>query len=206
MRFENRVRTVSARLLISRVLASKSSGAGRPASNGRGPRFVVGLLVGSLLCFVMTAFAVRGGGRWSDSSRGAPMRESASATTVSAAATAPADAPARTAMPSVSGGKAGPQQVSGGIQTEVITIRRTGIEPGSISRPQGRVLFLIANRSGLDEVKLKLERVLGPKLREAVVSKQRADWRIIEDLTPGDYILTETTHPGWACHITITPK
>jgi len=42
------------------------------------------------------------------------------------------------------------------VQAELVTILPTGFEPGQITRPRGRFLLLVQNRSGLQEVQLRL--------------------------------------------------
>src|SRR5262245_6430202 len=91
------------------------------------------------------------------------------------------------------------------IQPEVVVIRKTGIEPAEIVRPRGRFALVVYNRSGLSEVQLKLDHVGDTTIRNARVSREKLDWRSVEDLAPGNYVLSEANHPGWACNITITP-
>ena len=173
--------------LLEKMVAS---GANEP-SRRESIRFLSTLVVCVSLCCVITAFAVRG----SDNSHFLPL--AASETTK---ATAP-PSPVSRVQPSTA-------QQTEHIQAEVVVIRRTGIEPATITRPKGRFLLLVYNRSGLSEVGLRLDRVTGALLRlhDVRVPNQKLDWRSVEDLNPGDYVLTEASHPGWACHITITPK
>ncbi|MFY9570201.1 MAG: hypothetical protein WAV20_02210 [Blastocatellia bacterium] len=110
-------------------------------------------------------------------------------------------------MPSTSSFSPKPNaQPTARIQVETITIRRTGIEPTEITRPAGRFLLAVYKRSGQDEVSLRLDRIGGNRLRDVRVARETLDWRTVEDLNPGNYVLTEANHPGWACRITITPK
>jgi hypothetical protein len=98
----------------------------------------------------------------------------------------------------------GGQQVQ--LESELITIGPGGFEPSEISRPTGRFFLAIENRSGLDSVTLRIDRVGGNRLKEAAVSGGQLDWIDVLDLTPGDYIVTEGDHPNWVCHITVTPN
>lgn len=90
------------------------------------------------------------------------------------------------------------------IEAEIITIRPTGFEPGEIKRPKGRFLLSVDNRSGLEEVSLRLDQERGNRQREARVQRDKLDWRELVDLPPGRYTLTEANHPDWACFIIIS--
>ena len=92
------------------------------------------------------------------------------------------------------------------LESELITIWPRGFDPSTIRRPAGRFFLAIENRSGLDSVTLRIDRVAGNRLKEAAVSGGQMDWIDVLDLTPGDYVVTEADHPGWVCNITITPN
>lgn len=92
------------------------------------------------------------------------------------------------------------------VETEVLTIRPTGFEPSELTRPQGRFLLAVNNRSGLAEVNLRLDRVAGNRLREVRVPRNKLDWREFVELPPGRYLLTEAGQPNWVCSITITAR
>jgi hypothetical protein len=91
------------------------------------------------------------------------------------------------------------------VESEVITLLPTGFSPSEISRPKGRFLVVIDNRTELEEVTFSLHRDDGQKLREAKRTKEQLIWRQIEDLPPGEYRLTVLDHPEWVCRITIKP-
>lgn len=91
------------------------------------------------------------------------------------------------------------------IDGEIITVTRGGFEPSEITRPMGRFALFVQNRSGLEEVTLRLDRVAGNRLREVPVNRNKLDWDDVLDLTPGNYVLTEANNPDWVCNITITP-
>lgn len=93
-----------------------------------------------------------------------------------------------------------------GIEGEIITITRGGFEPAELTRPMGRFGLFVQNRSGLEEVTLRLDRVAGSRLREVPVPREKLDWDDVIDLTPGRYVLTEANNPDWVCNITITPN
>jgi hypothetical protein len=92
------------------------------------------------------------------------------------------------------------------IETELVTIRRHGFEPQEITRPADPFVLAVENRSGLEEVTLRLDRVAGNRLKEVNVPRRKLDWGGAFDLPPGRYVLTEANHSDWVCSITITAK
>jgi hypothetical protein len=93
------------------------------------------------------------------------------------------------------------------LESEHITIRPTGFEPAEITRPAGRVLLFVNDRSGLDSLDLRLDAENVRRLFEVRVprdTKGRHEWRQVVALVPGRYVLTEAGHPDWVCRITIT--
>ena len=93
-----------------------------------------------------------------------------------------------------------------GIEAEIVTVRPTGFEPAAITRPQGEFLLVINNRSGLEEVKWRLDRETGGNLREVRIRDGKLRSGDFEDLPPGRYVLTEANHPDWICSLTITSR
>lgn len=90
------------------------------------------------------------------------------------------------------------------LQMERVTITPTGFDPEQIRRPRGQVMMAIDNRSGLDEVWLRLEREGGQRWIDVRVNRRKLDLRKKLDLPAGRYRLTEINHPDWLCVITIT--
>lgn len=91
------------------------------------------------------------------------------------------------------------------IESEIITATRRGFEPMEISRPQGKFILMVDNRSGTD-LNFRLSRETGEPLNEIASSSRELDWNEVLDLHPGKYILTEQAHPEWSCSIRITAK
>jgi len=85
-------------------------------------------------------------------------------------------------------------------------MRPRGFEPTEITRPAGRFILVVNNRSWLEEIELRLEREDGNRVREVRRHKNKPDWRDVVDLPPGQYVLKEANHPDWACRITITSQ
>lgn len=93
---------------------------------------------------------------------------------------------------------------SQGVEAEVITLRPEGFDPPEVSRPAGRVLFVVDNKSGAEEVVLRLDAADGSRLHEARARRNTRALRRVVNLQPGAYTLTEADHPEWVCRITVT--
>lgn len=91
------------------------------------------------------------------------------------------------------------------LQMQLITIRPTGFDPSEISLRAEPFRLAIDNKSGLDEVTLRLSREGGSQVREKRLPRGQLKWREKINLPPGVYLLTEATHPDWHCRITVTP-
>jgi hypothetical protein len=87
-----------------------------------------------------------------------------------------------------------------------IKLSEIGFEPSEINLPKARVLFAIHNRTGLREMVLRFDRVGGGRLHGARVPREKRGWYQEVDLTPGEYILTESSHPDWVCRITVASR
>ena len=90
------------------------------------------------------------------------------------------------------------------LQAELITATPAGFEPAEITRPQGRFLLAIDNRSGLDEIDLYLERETGGRVNVPLRRRGKLAWRETVDLPPGTYILRAANDESWRCRITLT--
>ena len=91
------------------------------------------------------------------------------------------------------------------LEAEVITILPRGFEPTEITRPKGKFLLSVENRSGLQRVEFHLSAESGSRIFQASRTWELADWNEVVSPPPGKYVLTETNHPTWQCVITITP-
>src|SRR5712692_7665125 len=85
----------------------------------------------------------------------------------------------------------------------VLQISRFGFEPAEIQRPMGHHLIYIVNRSGANELILRLDRVAGARLHEVRLPREKGGWRQEVDLLPGQYVISEANHPDWNCRITV---
>ncbi len=89
------------------------------------------------------------------------------------------------------------------IETMRVTITTIGFDPDELTHPAGQVVLAVDNRSGLEEVRLRLDREGGERLADVLVERGQLDWHDTITLSAGHYTLTEANHPEWACHITI---
>jgi hypothetical protein len=89
------------------------------------------------------------------------------------------------------------------VESELITILPTGFQPAEITRPPGRFLLAVENRSGISAIDFRLDAEPGNRIFQVNRTWERADWNELLHLPPGRYTLTEASHPEWRCVITI---
>ena len=90
-------------------------------------------------------------------------------------------------------------------EAELLMLTTKGFQPAEITRPAGKFLLGVTNRTGLPELSL----VLINESRRSVDGKRlgrEMSWRRVLDLPPGQYGLSEAGHPNWVCRITITAR
>jgi hypothetical protein len=91
-------------------------------------------------------------------------------------------------------------------EARLITFQPYGFEPSEVTLKAEPFLLAVDNRSGVHEPVFRVDRVAGDRLHEVRMAKGRLAWRQLVNLSPGDYVLTEATHPDLVCRITITPR
>lgn len=84
-----------------------------------------------------------------------------------------------------------------------IQLKPQGFVPQEIVRSPGEYLFSVGNQSGSNEIELAFQREHGGRQHEARLKRERLRWRQKVSLTPGTYLITETSHPDWVCRIVI---
>jgi hypothetical protein len=89
---------------------------------------------------------------------------------------------------------------------EMISVGPEGFAPATLTRPSGRFLLAINNRSGLKELTFQLLREDGMLIQEARLNPKQPNWRSLVNLPPGRYRLTETSHADWLCTIVMTTQ
>lgn len=112
--------------------------------------------------------------------------------------------PGSTGRPTVSTSQAGSAVSSP--EAILITFQPYGFEPSEVTLKAEPFLLAVDNRSGVHEPMFRVNRVAGGRLHEVKMAKGRLAWRQLVNLSPGDYVLTEATHPDLVCRITITPR
>jgi hypothetical protein len=85
-----------------------------------------------------------------------------------------------------------------------LTLSPEGFAPAEVTLPRGRFLLVVYNKSGLEEVDLRLDAVAGGRMREARAKGRGSRWQEVLDPPPGEYVLSLAEHPDWACRITVT--
>jgi hypothetical protein len=91
-------------------------------------------------------------------------------------------------------------------RVEAFTLSPTGFEPREITLPAGEYLLVFNNRTGLDDFALRLEREGQRAAGEARPLQRKRVLRQMHRLTPGPYVITETSHPEWTLRQTVTPR
>ena len=92
------------------------------------------------------------------------------------------------------------------LEAERLTLKPSGFEPGEITRPAGRFLLAVNDRSGQEGIAFVLSRQNGERVHEVRMrdTGRKHEWRRVVNLPPGSYLLSEANHPEWVCRITIT--
>jgi hypothetical protein len=90
------------------------------------------------------------------------------------------------------------------IRTELITILPTGFDPTEIRVADGQFRIAVDNKSGLDDVTLRLTHEGGARVREMRLPPGQLKWREKLNLPDGTYVLTESNHAHWRCRIVVT--
>jgi hypothetical protein len=91
-------------------------------------------------------------------------------------------------------------------QVEQITLQPNGFDPDEITRPEGRFVLSVQNRSGLDDVELRFGREDGNRLNVLQSRRRKLSWADEVNLPPGRYELSVATSSEWRCVITITTR
>jgi len=90
-------------------------------------------------------------------------------------------------------------------EVEMIDLRPSGFEPRDVTRPAGRFLLGVNNRTGLADLSFVLVHESGRSVGGKRLNKLKT-WRQVLDLHPGRYVLREANHRDWLCRITITER
>jgi hypothetical protein len=94
-------------------------------------------------------------------------------------------------------------ETSSDIKVVLLTLRSEGFDPAEMQLPEGEYLLIVRNRTGLDEVDVRLAREDGQHLGQSKVRSRQKDWTQRLKLTPGTYLLTEINHPDWTLRVVV---
>ena len=97
------------------------------------------------------------------------------------------------------------QSLSDDLEVELITLKPEGFEPSEIVRPKGPFVLLVDDRSGKEGSSLRLQRLLGERLRDVNTTRRKSEWYDLIDLPPGDYVLSDAENATKRCRITLRP-
>jgi pectin methylesterase-like acyl-CoA thioesterase len=87
-------------------------------------------------------------------------------------------------------------------EVELITLTANGFEPNEFTRPVGKFLFGVNNRSGVSGLTFRLLQEGGTPHGEKRMAREKV-WRKVVNLPPGLYLLSVVDHPEWSCRVTI---
>ena len=95
-----------------------------------------------------------------------------------------------------------------GPSVKLVTLGPGGFEPHELISSKSRFILMIDNLTGLNDVLVQLSRagagsVPGAKIHEVSMPGGRINWTNLFELDPGEYVLTEATHSGSDCKLTV---
>ncbi len=79
----------------------------------------------------------------------------------------------------------------------------TGFTPSEISHAAGHFRVVVQNRSGVRQLDLRLDGEAQSRFAESHVMGEVQGWIASVDLAAGTYTITEASHTGWVCHLTV---
>jgi hypothetical protein len=83
-------------------------------------------------------------------------------------------------------------------------ITQRGIEPANITIPAGRYWVAVDNTRDLNGIDIKIDRVNGPRIKDATTMRGERKFRDFLDFTPGQYVLSEKRESRINSMITVT--
>ena len=95
------------------------------------------------------------------------------------------------------------QEASPEVKLILIALRPEGFETNEMQLEPGDYLFIIGNRTGLQNVNVRLDRDGNERIDAASVGGRQRDWKKRLKLSPGVYVLTANDNPDWICRIVV---
>ena len=80
-----------------------------------------------------------------------------------------------------------------------------GFETTEMQLDAGEYRFIIGNRTGLKEVKVRMEREGQEQVAAATLGGRQRDLKQRLNLTPGNYLISAGDNPDWTCRISVRP-
>lgn len=87
-------------------------------------------------------------------------------------------------------------------QVVSLQVTPSGFEPRETIAPRGKFLILLQNRTGRRDLNFWIARENEGRVAES--RSQNRDWKAQLQLSPGTYIMGETSHPEWKSIIRVT--
>ena len=94
--------------------------------------------------------------------------------------------------------EAGPE-----VKLILLGLRPEGFETKEMQLDPGEYLFIIGNRTGLQNVNVRLDRDGNERIDAAAVGGRQRDWKKRLRLSSGVYVLTANDNPDWICRIVV---
>ena len=94
--------------------------------------------------------------------------------------------------------EAGPE-----VKLILLGLRPEGFETKEMQLDPGEYLFIIGNRTGLQNVNVRLDRDGNERIDAAAVGGRQRDWKKRLKLSSGVYVLTANDNPDWICRIVV---
>jgi hypothetical protein len=98
-----------------------------------------------------------------------------------------------------------PDEVGPDFKLVLLALLPHGFETNEMQLEAGEYFFIIANRTGLREVDVRLDREGKGRVGEATVGGRKRNWKQRFKLTPGNYIVSANDNPNWICRIEVRP-
>ena len=86
-----------------------------------------------------------------------------------------------------------------------VTLKSTGFHPSEVLIPAERFQLSLDNRTGIQELVLRMATADGTQLREMQLGGAGGDWSEMFELQAGNYILSEASHKDWVCRLKVKP-
>lgn len=89
------------------------------------------------------------------------------------------------------------------VKLVLLALRPEGFDSNEMQLTAGEYLFMISNRTGLDEVNVRLHREGKERMAAGTVRGRRKEWKQRLKLTSGTYLVTVDGNPDWTCRIVV---